>query len=590
VIPKPARSGSKWAAMQSSQVLRDKLQNIDSKDYGAYQSLKGEYAYPDFELLITQIPKDPYAPPHTGIYRIRVSHTYLGIPTRFFDAKITGVAYRDFLARMFSQTAKRVAERGRGTGHSGLITLDTPAQAILDRSAVVFTADGVEVRFFMGLPANGRRINARVADTMLFEELPTIVQQAFGALDSGSVLRHIEAAEDAECLRAKLEELGLVAFIADGSILPRRSGTSDEPMEEKDAVVFRTPESLRVSIELPHLGYISGLGIPRGVTLIVGGGYHGKSTLLHAIETGIYNHIPGDGRELCVADSRAVKVRAYSGRSVASVDISAFIENLPFERGTSCFCTPNASGSTSQAASIVEALEMDAHVLLMDEDTCASNFMIRDRKMQELVKKEDEPITPYIDRVGWLYEEKGVSSVVVLGGVGDYFAVAETVIQMVRYEPYDVTATAKRIAYESPAKRKQEYQDSSDSTRKRIVLTESIDPLNEYRKKSVYATETNRIHFGTTTIDLTDVEQIIELSQSKAIAQAILYIRNLSEEPVPMKELIDRCMHIIEEKGLDGLSERISGHFAHFRDIELSCALNRLRTLQIQQGHSDKCM
>jgi predicted ABC-class ATPase len=200
-----------------------------------------------------------------------------------------------------------------------------------------------------------------------------------------------------------------------------------------------------------------------------------------------------------------------------------------------------------------------------------------------LVKKEDEPITPYIDRVRWLYEEKGVSSVMVLGGVGDYFEVADTVIQMVRYEPYDVTATAQRIAHESPAKRRQEHQESPNATSKRFVHTESIDPFNEYKKKSVYATETNRIHFGPTTIDLTDVEQIAELSQSKAIAQAILYLKNLGEEPVPMKELIDRCMQVMEEKGLDGLSERISGHLAQFRDIELACALNRLRTLQIQQ-------
>jgi predicted ABC-class ATPase len=568
--------------MQSSQALHDKLHNINGKDYGAYQSLKGEYAYPDFELFITQIPKDPYAPPHTGVYRIRVRHTYLGIPTHFFNTKIAGIAYRDFLARMFSQAAKQVSERRRGTGYSGLITLDTPAQAILDRSAVVFTAAGVEVRFFIGLPANGRKINTPVADTMLFEELSAIVQQAFGALAPGTVRRHIETAEDAEYLRAKLEELNLVAFIADGSILPRKSGTSNEPMEEKDAVVFHSPKSLRVSVELPHVGCITGLGIPRGVTLIVGGGYHGKSTLLHAIEKGIYNHIPGDGRELCAADSRAVKVRAYSGRSVASVDISGFIDNLPHERDTTHFCSPNASGSTSQAASIVEVLEMDARVLLMDEDTCAANFMIRDRKMQELVKKEDEPITPYIDRVRWLYEEKGVSSVMVLGGVGDYFEVADTVIQMVRYEPCDVTAKAKRIAHKSPAKRRQEHQEPPHAVSERFVHTESIDPFNEYRKKSVYATETHRIHFGLTTIDLTDVEQIAELSQSKAIAQAILYLRNLCVEPVPMKELIDRCMQVTEEKGLDGLSERISGHLAQFRDIELACALNRLRIIQIQ--------
>jgi len=570
--------------MQSSQVLLNKLKSLDGKDYGAYQSIKGEYAYPNFTLFITQIPKDPYAPPHTGIYRIRLLNTFLGIPSSLFDSRIAGIAYRDFLARRFSATAAAVSQHNRGTGYSGVITLDTPAQAILERSAAVFTADGVETRFFIGLPANGRKINSRLAHTMLFEELPSIVEQTFSSLDHAAVRRHIEAAEDAEHLRAELHKMGLVSFIADGSILPRKSGTSDEPMEKRDAIAFLSPENLRVSVELPHSGPITGLGIPQGVTIIVGGGYHGKSTLLHAIESGIYNHIPGDGRELCAANPRTVKIRAYSGRYVSSVDISSFIDNLPFKRSTTSFSTANASGSTSQAASIIEALEMDARVLLMDEDTCAANFMIRDRKMQDLVNKDDEPITPFIDRVRWLYSERGVSSILVLGGVGDYFEVADTVLQMITYQPKDVTAEAKKIVNEFPARRRKEIRKSPEPIRERKVHTESINPFNKYNKKSVYATELNRIHFGSTVIDMTDVEQIIELSQSKAIAQAIYSLRKFNNGPVPIKTLIHRYMQIIDEKGLDCLSERISGHFAWFRDIELACALNRLRTLQIQQG------
>jgi predicted ABC-class ATPase len=569
--------------MQSAEVLRNKLAGIDGKDYGACQALKGEYAYPEFELLIDQIPKDPYAPPHTGIYRIRVDHVYLGIAPNLFESPTAGIAYRDLLARRFSQSAGRISGRRRGTGYSGVVTLDTPAQAILDRSAVVFTSPGVEVRFFIGLPAKGRKINASLAETMLFEELPAIVRRALHDLDAGAVKRHIDATEDAEHLRGKLQSLGLIAFIADGSILPRRSGTSDEPLQAEETVVFRCPESLRVSVELPHAGTVTGLGIPRGVTLIVGGGYHGKSTLLHTIESGIYNHIPGDGRELCVADPRTVKVRAYSGRWVASVDISIFIDNLPFKRDTRRFSTANASGSTSQTASIVEALQMDARVLLMDEDTCAANFMIRDRKMQELVGSEDEPITPYIERVRQLYEQSGVSSVLVLGGVGDYFEVADTVIQMLRYQPLDVTGAAKKIALDSPEKRRREHQDNSRPAGVRFLDSDSIDPLNEYGKRSVYATEPYRIHFGSTTIDLTDAEQIVELSQTKAIAQAIDYLGRTSGGSVPIKDSIDRCVRIVEEKGLDGLSPKISGHFAQFRDIELACALNRLRTVRITQ-------
>lgn len=569
--------------MRPAGALLEQLRRLDGKDYGAYQSLQGEYAFPDFQLYITRIPKDPFAPPHTGIYGIRLPHEYLGVPTSLFSGETGGIAYRDFLARRFSLAAGNIGHGRRGTGYSGLICIDTPGQAILDRTAVVYTADRVEVRFFVGLPANGRRINARVAQSMLLEEVPAITEQAFGDLDRSSVRRHVEAAEDAEYLRSWLNDQGLVAFLADGALLPRRSGTSDEPLAQEEAVVLRSPQSLRAAAELPHAGRVTGMGIPSGVTLIVGGGYHGKSTLLQAVETGIYNHVPGDGRELCVTDPRAVKIRAYSGRWVSSVDISTFVDNLPFQKDTRRFSTANASGSTSQAASIIEALEMEARVLLMDEDTCAANLMIRDVRMQKLVKTEDEPITVYLDRVRWLYEEKGVSSILALGGVGDYFDVADTVIQMTAYQPHDVTSTAKAIGRDSPVKRLREHREPPGPPAERLVQPSSIDPRNQYGKQSVHATETNRIHFGRTTIDLTDVEQIVELSQSKAIAQAMLYCSKLGERPVSIRALIDRCTEVVKQKGLDGLCDRISGHLACFRDIELAAALNRSRFLEVRQ-------
>lgn len=570
--------------MRPADALRAQIRRLDGKDYGAYQSLLGEYRFPEFQLLITRIPKDPYAPPHTGIYRLRLSHEYLGIPRELFDGAVAGIAYRDFLARKFSAACRDLSRERRGTGFSGLITIDTPGQAILERTSVVFAGAGIEVRIFVGLPANGRRINARLAEQMLFEEVQEAAAAAFGDLDPAAVRTHIEAAQDGEYLRSWLNAHALVAFVADGAILPRASGTSDAPLAGDRAVLFRSPESLRVSVSLPHAGEVSGMGIPSGITLIVGGGYHGKSTLLRAIETGIYNHVPGDGRELCVTDPRAVKVRAYSGRPVASVDIGAFVGRLPLGEDTSCFSTKNASGSTSQAAGIMEAIDAGARALLMDEDTCAANLMVRDMKMQRLVKREDEPITVYLDRVRWLSETVGVSSILVLGGIGDYFDVADTVIQMSRYQPLDVTRAAKAIARDSPGKREQEQGEPHAARRERIVTLSSIDPRNDYGKRSVSASETNRVHFGRTTIDLTDVEQIVELSQSKAIAQAILYCAELREERLPIGALVERCARVVAEKGLDGLCDRISGNLAQFRDIELASALNRLRTLTVVQG------
>jgi predicted ABC-class ATPase len=338
-----------------------------------------------------------------------------------------------------------------------------------------------------------------------------------------------------------------------------------------------------VEVKLPYAGMISGMGIQKGITLITGGGYHGKSTVLGAIETGVYNHIPGDGREKCVCNLNALKIRAYSGRYVEKTDISTFIKNLPGSKETKVFSTENASGSTSQAAAIQEAVEAGAEVLLMDEDTCATNFMIRDSKMQKLIRKKDEPITTFIDKAPQLYSELGISSVIVLGGMGDYFDISDTIIQMIKYIPLDVTEAAHRITKSFPAKRETEDIGIPVKPADRVPLPGSIDPLNDYNKKSVYAKEIKRINFGKTVIDLTDCEQLLELAQTKAIMHALLYIIRYIDGIRTLKEIITLVQSDIEEKGIDILSDRISGNLADFRALELACAVNRMRTLKISE-------
>ena len=572
--------------MMNEQVLKKKLESIEGRDYGAYQSLKGTYDFSDkFTLTIQQVPKDPYAPPHTGIYLLRVRRNDERMIDLPLENKIQEIAFCDFLTRRFYVASQEVSKVRRGTGFSGIITINQPGQAILERNSVVIDEQCIELRCFLGLPAQGRKVDAQLAMEMLLKELPQIVEKALFNCNFAikELHQHIESAEDAEYLRDQLDEIGLVAFVANGSILPRESGTSDQSMPGDQAAPFVSPESLGVEIELPHAGLVSGMGIPKGVTLIVGGGYHGKSTLLDAIELGIYNHIPGDGRERCVSLPSSVKVRAYSGRSIVKTDISPFIRNLPFQKDSIAFSTGNASGSTSQAASIIEAIEADAKVLLMDEDTCATNFMIRDAKMQQLVHKDDEPITTFIDSVRQLYEQRQISSILVLGGVGDYFEVSDQVIQMLEYQPQDVTAEAHEIAEHSPMKRINEAGKSSFQVKERIPLPSSINPCNEYGKKRIYAKEVHRLNFGEEIIDLTDLEQLIELSQTKALGFALDYARKYMDETSSIKEVIAQVMMDIERQGLDVLCERISGHFAAFRSFELAFALNRLRGLDVMQ-------
>ena len=390
--------------------LRRILQRIDGRGFKAYRDIKGEYDFGEYTLHIDHVQGDPFASPSR--LRVRVPQKISGFPKDTYNNRSRAIALRDFLTRCFADASSRFCKGIRASGKSGVIVIDRPGQEILERTSMFVEPDFVEARFRVGLPAFGRRVAGRLAESMLFEELPRIIRYSlfYKNLDSRKLYKHVEVSEDADYLRERLLELNLVGFVAEGAILPRQSGVNPRPLTQGEVISFKSPESLQVTVSLPNSGKQTGMGIKKGITLIVGGGYHGKSTLLNALELGVYNHIPGDGRELVVTDPGMVKIRAEDGRRVEKVDISPFIANLPFGKDTIGFSTEDASGSTSQAANIAEALEAGATVLLIDEDTSATNFMIRDHRMQELVSKEKEPITPFIDKVRLLFQDHGVHS------------------------------------------------------------------------------------------------------------------------------------------------------------------------------------
>ncbi|MCP4654991.1 MAG: ABC-ATPase domain-containing protein, partial [bacterium] len=363
------------------------LQTIDGRGYRAYKQLRGSYRFEECTLLIDHVQGDPYAAPSR--LRAVVPWQVAQLPEHALAGADRRRAARDFIARTFRRTAREVRA----------ITIDAGGQTVLERTACLFNDEGLELRFRVDLPAGGRRILGRQARDLLCRTLPRLLLDAAcaRALDLEALARHGDAVEDQVALRHALDAAGLVAFVAEGARLPRRSGVDDRPAAE--AVPIAVPETLRVELSAPNAGTLVGLGIPRGITLIVGGGFHGKSTLIRALEMGIYDHLPGDGREQVVTDPTAVKIRAEDGRAVSSVDISPLIDNLPQDRSTSAFTTELASGSTSQAAALIEALEAGSRTLLIDEDTSATNFMIRDRRMQVLVRKSSEPITPFVDRI-----------------------------------------------------------------------------------------------------------------------------------------------------------------------------------------------
>jgi predicted ABC-class ATPase len=556
------------------QRLQAALDRIDRRGYGAYKDLQGTYDLGPVSLSIDRVQRDPFAPP--SLIRVRTKEN--GFDPELFESPVRRVAFEDFLTRAVDGAIRKVVRGNRGSGGSGRVEVQRPSQVVLPRTSMVVAEGYVEGRMAVGLPARGRSVDARAARTVLLEELPEVLRRALvpGGVDVEAARLHVETVEDTDHLRRRLADLGLVAFVADGSVLPRESGASDKPLKE-GAVPFEGPEELRVSVELPNKGEVSGMGIPEGVTLVAGGGFHGKSTLLSALAWGPYDHVAGDGRELVVARSDAVKIRAEDGRSVAGVDISAMIGDLPGGRNTEDFSTPNASGSTSQAANIAEALEVGTSLLLVDEDTSATNFMIRDERMRELVRKE--PISPFIDLVRPLHRSLGVSTVVVVGGVGDYLDVADRVILMEDYEPADATPRAREVTSRFPPRTPVGDKDVRPP-RGRRVRASSID-LRRGRRETARGSGLHTIELGRERVDLSYLEQLAEAGQTEAVARIIGEFAAAGESR-DVGEVIGDALSSVSERGLGSLGN-FKGHPGELslpRAQEVAAAINRVRSLE----------
>jgi predicted ABC-class ATPase len=566
--------------MKTHNDLRELLNRIDHRGYPAYKDTRGSYQFDKYVLSIDHVQGDPFAAPSK--VSVHVPGKTAGFPTELFQLKHKRVALQDYLLRKFGKEAEAFTFKAKGSGKSGLMSVSRCGQEILERTACEIQPNGtVIVRMEIGFPANGRTINSRELIKILFEFLPGCVKKSllYASLDSKSVQKNAELAEDQQFIREELPKLGLAAFVANGSILPRESGVSDRPM--KQAVPFQSPKSMEVSLELPNYGSITGMGIKEGITLVVGGGYHGKSTLLKALELGVYNHISGDGREYVITDDTAMKIRAEDGRSIKQVDISMFINNLPNKKDTMHFSTEDASGSTSQAANVVEAMEAGTKVMLIDEDTSATNFMIRDELMQRVVNRNSEPITPFIDRVQELSCQYKISTILVAGSSGSYFHKADCIIQMDHYLPKDITEFAKKEAAAFPIPN-EPAPDSQEPSFDRVVKPDHAFQKNDRIKMKTQGKDSVMVNRDT--IDLRYVEQLADKEQLVSLGYLVKYAQlHLFNGKKTISDTAAQLCSILDKKGPAGVCEGsyVPGGLAMVRKQEIYACLNRYRSLKL---------
>lgn len=567
--------------MNTATELRNKLRSIDHKGYPAYKDLKGQYNFGDYVLSIDHVQGDPFASPSR--LSVRVEKAKAGFPAEYYDTKAKRITLQDHLTRLFGRQVAGGSFQAKGSGKSGLLSVSRCGQQVLERTAMRVKDGDLTLRFEAGFPANGRTINARELEKMLFDILPDCVRKSlyYVKIDKEKLRQAICLCEDQQYIRQCLGEQKLCAFIADGSVLPRESGVSERPM--KNGVPFRSPESLRITLDLPNRGTVSGMGIPQGITLFVGGGYHGKSTILQALQNGVYDHIAGDGRELVITDASAFKLRAEDGRSVTGVDISPFIKNLPNKKDTVHFSTEDASGSTSQAANLMEALESGSSLILIDEDTSATNFMVRDDLMAQVITPGEEPITPFISRVRGMHEDLGVSSVIVAGSSGAFFHRADTIIQMKEYVPIDITQKAKEAAAAYEGRHVDAGEEKfPDFNRKRCPGPDMA--LRKEDRIKMKAMGTSELSICKENVELRYLEQLKDQEQSMALAYLLKYAElKMMDGRKDLRQIGDLLEEQLDRSGLESLFERgdVSSQLARPRKQEIMACINRYRKLKL---------
>ncbi|WP_344132948.1 ABC-ATPase domain-containing protein [Saccharopolyspora halophila] len=545
--------------------LRGQLREMHGSGYGRYKSLTGRWGLPGCTLEIQRVQSDPYAP--ASRVQVTVDADTAGFPEQLWHSPVRARALAGYLVRAVERRLR-----------DSRLRVDAGRQQVLDRSSCQIREGAVRLRLGIDMPGRGRSIDGRAAEETLCDELPEVVGAAlrWDTADQGKVREFVDSIEDTDAARRLLPEMGLVAFVADGAMLPRRSGVDERPLS--DGVAFESPESMRVRMKLPNRGEVTGMGVAEGITLVVGGGFHGKSTLLRALEFGVYDHVPGDGRELVVAREDTVKIRAEDGRRVHRVDVSPFVAHLPTGADTTDFSTDNASGSTSQAASIMESVEAGAGTLLVDEDTCATNLMIRDARMQALVAKDAEPLTPFIDLIRPLYDTHGVSTVLVMGGSGDYMDIADQVLMLDSYRAHDVTARARELSRSAPTGRSAEGRGFA-AVRPRVVDARSI-PTG---RAKVRARGTDALTLGDSTVELRGIEQLVDPAQVTGIGLALVSAaeRGVIDGRRTLEEILESFTADVRRRGVDAVDERFVGDFAVPRALDLAAALNRLRVLRV---------
>lgn len=519
-------------------------------------------------------------------FSVRVPQSLANFPLDLIESPLRRTALEDLILRSFSNELDLIS----GYDNSGVarkqITIADPAQKILPRSALEINEDYVEARIVIKLPfktlsygsGDARVIDGEAACDVFFNDLVNAVEQSmiYCNLDPERIDSALELMEDASHLRKELSTRGLTAFVRQGSLLSRMSDCDLPDYEDLNPLMVE--ESAEIDFEVPNGGSVRGLGIPTGLTVIIGEANAGRTDLMKALGDGIYNHVAGDGREMAISMTDTAAINSDTGRSVQRVDISPFFAGE--DSSLKSYSSNSADRFCSQAASFIEMIEAGARVLLLDESTSDPEFLSGDQRVSALLNSKKRVSLVEIARQ--LVDELDIS-IIVAGGanVAEYLPLADNVFKIEAGKVANITEAVKSQDLPAP-----EQQHLADISRlldvQRYIMPSSINATCGEKNVVVEAIDRDIFQFGRNSVDVSSASQIAGIYQTNTIGQVIYYARlRYIDGETPLQQVLDMIDRDLTKDGLAGLTPEVRGDLARPRRYEIAAALNRLRAMRI---------
>ncbi len=567
--------------MRDKKEFYNMLMDIEGKPVSEYGRLAGDFDFSRYVLKVSHVPVEDVTQP--ALFLVRVPQVVAGFPPHLFNTPVRRTGLEDYLTRRIGEQIDALTQyddKGLSRRH---LLVALPGQKILPRTSLFVTEEYLEARICVMLPQHDGRIDGERMKDIFFNELASVVNSAliYCNINEAEINEFVDIMEDADQIRQILPTRGLVSFIGEGSILARLGNTDYPDYEEVRPLTVA--EELLVEIDVPNVGTIKGLGVPGGLTLILGDAYSGRIQLMSAIAAGIYNHIPGDGREMTITVPDAVHIASEPGRSIQKVDISPFIRELVADGATEEYSVAEADPCSAQAAATVEALEIGARALLFDESNSSPAFLTRDSRLASLMPDAERRVSPLSTRVRQIVDDLGVS-VVIAGSssVAEFIPVADTILRIDGYKVYDVTQEAKAMDLSQFQLDSDDVSLSALAEKNRWVVPSSIDASRGPHDQIIRAESIDLLQFGRSLVNLQDITQLADKYQTATIG-LVLYCAKLRylDEPRPIREVMDLVDRDLGTEGLESLSRDLRGDLARPRRYEIAAALNRLDTLRI---------